>query len=56
MDRRREILQHQQQRFHRHASDCDAYAFFGNVKGTDSFSNCDIGTLLKNFDDWEKLQ
>ena len=28
MNRRRQILQHQQQRFHRHASNCDAYAFF----------------------------
>lgn len=28
MDRRRQILQHQQQRFRRHASNCDAYAFF----------------------------
>ena len=28
MDRRRQILQHQQQRFHRHASNCDAYSFF----------------------------
>lgn len=28
MNRRRQILQHQQRRFHRHASNCDAYAFF----------------------------
>lgn len=31
MDRRRQILQHQQQRFHRHASNCDAYTFFNLV-------------------------
>ncbi|MHC8394309.1 IS4 family transposase [Pseudomonas sp. LB3P93] len=35
MDRRREILQHQQQRFHRHASDCDAYAFFNLLTSPD---------------------
>ncbi len=28
MDRRRQILQHQQHRLRRHASNCDAYAFF----------------------------